>query len=630
MHPSNLGSKSTFETLALGLTLALLWLLMHGYHGLTGDGQIYAFQAFARLHPQLSTDLYLQNTSQDRFTLFSPLYSRAIGWLGLENAARSLTLLFTLWFLAAVWAFAGSVVGRGAAWAAVASVLIIGGNYGGSGVFRIVEPFLTARLPAQAMIVTALFCQVRGMKWIGLSLSLAALVIHPLMALPGLLVLACLWLPLRVAVMAAMGGVLAVVAVSAAAVELPAVSQVLGVMDAPWLDVVRQRSQFLFLQLWSMHDWEINALPFICLGFTVIAVPNERIRNLCAAAALVGAAGFAVAFIGGGVGPIAILVQGQAWRWVWITVLVGAVLAPFTASEVWRDEKCGPLCAMLLVLGWTLPAIDGIACAVLASILWLGRSRIDLRATACLRWLAAALGIAISAWILVKCVGILWSTPPPVRQEPRGMIQIEDMFALRIPSVMLGVLIFWLLRIARTAYVPVLLSALLAACLVAVLPSAFAHRRTLASGREIDEFAPWANVIPPTSTVFIAPAQDAGAFVWFTLSRPNYLSLDQSAGVVFSRATAAEVRRRSDVLLPLTDPDWKILTRLRVQSGNGGKNEAPTRPLTRQNLIEVCRDPLLGFVISPEKVGFDPLSHKSAGAMKDWNLYDCSKVRSAS
>ena len=152
---------------------------MHGYHGLTGDGQIYAFQALARLHPQLATDLYLQNTSQDRFTLFSPLYSWCIGLLGLENAARLLTLLFTLWLLGAVWSFARAVAGRDAAWAAVAFLLIVAGNYGGSGVFRILQPFLTARLPAEALIVTALDCQVRGRRRLGLSLALASAIDPP-------------------------------------------------------------------------------------------------------------------------------------------------------------------------------------------------------------------------------------------------------------------------------------------------------------------------------------------------------------------------------------------------------------------------------------------------------------------
>jgi hypothetical protein len=125
--------------------------------------------------------------------------------------------------------------------------------------------------------------------------------------------------------------------------------------------------------------------------------------------------------------------------------------------------------------------------------------------------------------------------------------------------------------------------------------------------------------------VLVAPTKDAGAFVWFTLNRPNYLALNQSAGVAFSRETALEVRRRSEILLPLMDPDWKILSSLR-SSGNG-KRSAATRPLTAEGLLEICRDRQLGFVISPQNVGFDPLPHVNAGEWKDWNLYDCRKVR---
>src|SRR5580700_12229999 len=109
MHSSNLGFQSKFATLSLALMLVTLWLLMYGYHGLSGDGQIYAFQAFARLHPNLTADLYLQNTSQDQFTLFSPLYAWCIGLLGLESAARLLTLVFTVWLLAATWSFARAI-----------------------------------------------------------------------------------------------------------------------------------------------------------------------------------------------------------------------------------------------------------------------------------------------------------------------------------------------------------------------------------------------------------------------------------------------------------------------------------------------------------------------------------------
>src|ERR1700721_2573938 len=103
MYPSSPGIQAKIKTTALALMLVTLWLLMHGYHGLTGDGQIYAFQAFARIHPQLTTDLYLQNTSQDQFTIFSPVYAWIIGNLGLESAAQLLLVIFTAWLLTAAW-----------------------------------------------------------------------------------------------------------------------------------------------------------------------------------------------------------------------------------------------------------------------------------------------------------------------------------------------------------------------------------------------------------------------------------------------------------------------------------------------------------------------------------------------
>jgi hypothetical protein len=627
MRSSNVGLQPKIAHLSRALLPLLLWLALHGYHGITGDGQIYAFQAFARLHTPLAADLYLQNTSQDQFTLFSPLYSRCIDLLGLENAARLLTLIFTVWFLAAAWNFASAVTGRDIAWLAVASLLIVAGDYGGSGVFQVMDPTLTARLPAEALIVTALGCHVRGMKRLSLLLAFGALLIHPLMALPGLLLVVCLWLPVRVSVIGAIGGVFATLVGAVAAANLQP-EHVLTVMDAPWLAVVRERSQFLFLQLWSIHDWDINAQPFISLAFTAIAVTDDRIRKLCAAAALVGTAGLAVALIGGLIGPVAILVQGQAWRWIWITVFVGVALIPVTALRVWRDEACGPLCALLLVWSWALPRGGGTACATLAVICWISRGYVGSRLDAYFRWISRALGVAIVAWFLTK----FWTVMSPQTTSsgtPLGVVRMQDASALRVPAVMLSVLVWWGIRAGRAASVPVLLCATLVALSICAFPTAFNQHRMLAVPADIREFADWANDIPPTSTVLVTPPRDVGAFVWFTLGRPNYLAMDQSTGVVFSRATALEVRRRSDVLLPLMDPDWKILTSLRTKFGSRHKNEAATRPLTHENLIQVCADPQLGFVISPDKVGFDPLRHDHDGAWKDWNLYDCRKVRSA-
>jgi hypothetical protein len=626
MHSSNLGFRSKFAPLPPALLLVALWLLMHGYHGVTGDGQIYAFQAFAKLNPQLTADLYLQNTSQDQFTLFSPLYAWFIGLLGLENAARLLALVFIVWLLAATLLFVRATTDREAAWLAVAFLLIVAGDYGGSRVFQILDPFITARLPAEALIITALACHVRGMRRLSLALALGAVFVHPLMALPGLLLIVCLWLPLRVGIMGAIGGIILTLAIAIGTTTLLPVSHGLTVMDAPWLDVVRERSQFLFLQLWSIHDWDINAQPFISLGFTAVVVADKRMRKLCAAAALVGTAGLAVAFIGGLIGPVAILVQGQAWRWVWIAVFIGIVLVPATALRVWRDETCGPFCTLLLVVGWTLPGVGGSACMALALIFWFARAQIGARLGAQFRWVFAALGVAIGVWIFMKFWVIFSAPAPPSGPAPLGAVQIQDLFALRIAAVLLGALTWWGMR-ARKTWVPPLVSTMLLALSICTFPPAFKQARTLAAAADIHEFADWENVIPPTSTVLVTPPRDVGAFVWFTLGRPNYLALNQSSGVVFSRKTALEVRRRSEALLPLLDPEWRILTSLSAKSAGDRKTKANTRPLTAKNLGQVCEDPQLGFVVSAEQLGFDPLRHLRNGAWKDWNLYDCRKVR---
>jgi hypothetical protein len=276
-----------------------------------------------------------------------------------------------------------------------------------------------------------------------------------------------------------------------------------------------------------------------------------------------------------------------------------------------------------------LPGVDGTVCASLALILWLTRAQISSRLGTYVRWVSAALGVAIAVWILMKCWAIVSPPTPPSGRAPIGVTQVQNMFALRFPAVLLGALVWWGISAGRTRWVPVFLSAILAAFSMLIFPAAFKQPRTLAAAADIREFADWENAIPPISTVLVAPSHDVGAFVWFTLGRPNYLALDQSAGVVYSRATALEVGRRSQVLLPLMDPDWKILTNLRAKSGSPRKNETTTRPLTAKNLIQVCADPQLGFVISPEKVGFEPLRHDHAGAWKDWNLYDCGELRSA-
>ena len=171
--------------------------------------------------------------------------------------------------------------------------------------------------------------------------------------------------------------------------------------------------------------------------------------------------------------------------------------------------------------------------------------------------------------------------------------------------------------------------ALLAAC-VAVLPGSFKQFGNDGTPADIEAFTDWRQVIPPDSTVLKVPSGNSASFIWFTLGRASYLTVDQSAGVVFSAATAKEVRRRATVLLPIEKPDWRILTHNAAETAVKDKpRQATLTPFTSQNLSAICRDTLLGFVIAQENVGFDPLRHPRAGSLENLYLYDCRRVRSA-
>src|ERR1700692_1033754 len=93
-------------TISLTLMLVVLWALSHHYQGFARDGEIYAMQASARLHPSLGADVYLANSSQDRYTIFSRIYASFIDSFGLRNAAMLLFVSCTVWFLGTAWALA--------------------------------------------------------------------------------------------------------------------------------------------------------------------------------------------------------------------------------------------------------------------------------------------------------------------------------------------------------------------------------------------------------------------------------------------------------------------------------------------------------------------------------------------
>jgi hypothetical protein len=388
--------------------------------------------------------------------------------------------------------------------------------------------------------------------------------------------------------------------------------------------MVRERSQFVFLQLWRLTDWETNARPFVSLTLGMLVIRDGRIRTLCEAAMIVGAAGLAIAFIAGVVGPSAALLQGQAWRWTWVTGLAGVLMLAPTVLQVWRAERCGPLCAALLLVGWLVSALDGVYFIAAALCLFYGRELITAGVAPYLR----AAVVLIGMLVLARIIGTGWAalSSPHAGTERRALPIARAILGLDCLPVGLAFLLgSWALRSRSLA---VSGSVALALATTTVLAASGALENPLAEGTaaQIEEFSDWRNVMPSGANVFIVPRYYTAGFAWFTLQRPSYLTVDQSSGVIFSRATAVEIRRRSEVLLPIEEPDWRLLSR---RAMHGGKFDAAALPVTRDRLVWICADPELNFVVAKEDVGFQPVRHRRPGIWDGWNLYDCKQVNSS-
>jgi len=609
----------------LVLFLVTLWPLTHRYKGLAGDAGLYAVQALAKIHSNLASDLFLQNNSQDNYTVFSLFYAWCIRWLGHPGAAMTLVIALKIWFFAVAWALARELFDRRSAFLSTVTVMVIAGSYGGYSVFNFSEDWLTARTLAEPMVITALWLYCRNLKVGALLVAFAAFFVHPLMTLPGLALLLLIWLPLTIGAAGAVLSVATALGAALLAMHQPPDLGPLSIMDADWLEVVRERSVFLFPQLWSARDWALNALPFVSLAISAVVLRDPRIQKLSLAVALVGATGLVIALVAATIGPVGLFLQGQAWRWVWITRFTAVILLAPTLLKLWREERCGPLCAVLTVLGWTFSPVEGVACLTLALVFRSARHRVTHRGAAYFRWTAVALAGVLLARVVAQSWPIV--SAPVSDLEPVLVTNLRNILGFGVISMALAwSLIFWLESTASRR-LPASLSLLLLICCLFLYPGAFRVHKWEGSAEQIAEFSDWRRSIAPDDTVFVVPAHNSAAFAWFTLERPSYLTVDQSAGVVFSRATALEVRRRSEVLLPLMYPDWKLLSEKGSWRPEGGAaDKKVARALTRDSLIGICRDPKLKFVVARENLGFDPIVHAHVGNWKDWNLYDCRRV----
>jgi hypothetical protein len=548
----------------LAVLAIAVWALSHRYHGLFHDAGLYALQALARLHPDsLSADVFLKFGSQDRFTVFSPIYAAAVRWLGAESAAAWLTFASQIALLGAAWLLARTIMSGSMALLGVGLLLALPGDYGPGRIFTCIEPFLTPRMAAEALVLCGIAAVLRGKAALCAAALAAAMLLHPIMAMAGPCALYWRYLGERRRSLALWLAAIAAAALILAALVMP--PGPLGRFDAEWLTLIERRSPYLFLGFWTMDDFAHAAMVAATLLAAIWLLPAGAARDLCKITLSTCICGIALTLLGCDWLHLAPVTQSQPWRWLWLGTVVSALMLPRVLGVLLGGGRPARTTGLLLLAGWIFgsnPYALSAAAAALAS-LW-GAQRLRCNE---LRWVHLGafglLGIAV-LWRLATNLDFTdahYLDPQLPLWLRRAMSFARDGSA---PAALFAC-IWWLSRqpAPRSSGAPrvriamgaglALAGALSCAACAALAPYCWAGwSARVYSPRLIEQFDTLRRGMPRGSEVF---APESPVEAWVLLERPSYISMLQTSGLVFSRPAAREFERRANALSKVVGPD---------------------------------------------------------------------------
>jgi hypothetical protein len=572
------------------ILIAALWLTTRPYQGIVHDAQLYAVNALAALNPgPFAGDLHLRFGTQERFTLLSPVYSLAVSLLGAGSAHLLLTLAGQILWLGALVLLVRSLC-RDAPQLLLGIALSIAlpGGYGGLRALNYGEPFLTPRLYAEALTMIGLAHVLRRRAaWSVLALS-AALVVHPLVALPGLAMagLYAVWSDWRWIWL-----VLVIVIGSAVPVLLglhpfPAL---LATYDAEWLRIIEHRDALAFVTRWSFHDFaQLGAT--VALAGICLALAEPAMRRFLAIALAVGLGGLTVALIAGDGAKSLLVVFLQPWRAQWVLVLAanigaGAVSARFLEA---RDDL--PPSRIIAAIG-----IAVLVAARASQGFYSVAAVVFLLGLLAIAWEAGA-GRRLPRWaeapMVVLCV-VVAGGPAAFflffLQRTSGIW--AHLYELLFVTTAIGIAAALLAGpLARMEARPLLILSIVMLMLSAIL---WDRRSPLQRFLESGDPAPpgLAALLPDKASVYW---ERGYPLLWLKLGRASFFSCAQGANSGFFRDNAIAYDHRERSLAPLQTGDYENLP------GGMCPDKAATdepRP-TRNTVAQACRrEPGLDYIV---------------------------------
>lgn len=625
---SELRDLGASERLREWIVLPLLigvWMFIQPYIGITHDGLLYTAQALNRLHPDIyALDVFFKYGSQDDYTVFSPLYAWGIDSLGIERAAFLFTFVSKLiWFAALVWMARGLLSGL---WLPLGIALVVALTpfYDNDAIFAYGESFVTARPLSEAFGMFALGWLVRGRPVLAMMATLPALMLHPLMGLPVLLVMILSWIRKP-----ALQLVAVVVALSVAILVMMLSSEntehiLFRVFTQDWYAIINGRTPEVLLHNWTPHGWA-RVVWISALWWTAYQYGDSLEKKLGRTLLFTVAGAFLVAWLAGSISQNVFFTQLQLWRVLWIGQLLGFLILARMLPRLWSENLHSKLQAGVLLLALFLADVPRIIFLVAATpLIFLVQRKLPYWKPARVHY--ALLGLLVFIVLYPRLEEIIDTMFLILPQEGKARLPIFS----KEPLVLFMALVFlslFLRRRSEKLLVGIFSIGVAILCLSLMFwgqgyrTFALATEENQAYIREVQ------SKIPQSAVVFW---EEGLPQTWLLLQRAYYASHRQNAGALISKTSALEISRRMKRLLDAGFSEGEPKKRETLL-----KNR---KKHTAEDVLYLCADPPLDFVIMSQRVSLQHdmqfklhLGRRVSGKPRfaEYYLYQCDRLRTA-
>ncbi|WP_369654106.1 hypothetical protein [Variovorax sp. V213] len=613
---------------AIAVVAVLLFAWMHPYNGIRHDGMLYMAQALKHVDPAVfNGDLFFKYGSQDSFSIFGRAYAFAVVTLGVAWSSLAGVLIGQILFVIAVGLLVWRVLPENSRALACCILAVTAGTYGSLSLIHFAEPFFTARTYAEVLVVFGLTLMCRRQLATAAMVCAAAALLHPLMALAGILLCWALavqrhrgWLWLL-----ALGIPAFVLGYSAVA----PFDRAFLFYDAEWRQLV-DRYNFVFMTSWPLASWLALLADLALLGALALRQRDAYFSMLLKALFVVGILCVGMALLGSDLLSNVLVTSLQLWRVQWLVHLVALVFLAPELLRAWRGTRLEQLAAALLAYAVLFQDLTTGSLAMLMGLLllYVGAPR---------GWHLSRFTLWLSAACLMLAVGYNWWSQAGLTirmgeyllgvsaldaaDKARILLQQAPVGPLLLGMSAIGLI--WCVRRSRTLVGVILIG------LVAFTAANWDRRfeiTKLVENTPVQGPHVFSDIVPPDAEVYW---QGDALAPWLLMHRRSYASGVQAAGLVFNRGTAIELDRRRDVTSTF-DMQREICGLLNALRSDKGSCEPDV-----SSLALTCEaDPLLGYIVMPNRFEGWALASWTPGVpevgrestLKTYYLYSCAQL----